>query len=266
MIQPEGYIIPGKEFQVCKLMNALYSLRQVSRTWYGRINNYLQKQVGLKRNEVDQNTYFLEEEGKTLIFVLYVYDLLVIGNHESKIKWLIQQLEHTFEVSDLGKLHLYINVEFISLRNGIFMCQHIYILEILQQFGLIHCNIAMTILPEVFKMGKEEDSKLVDLLTFRRIVGKLIYLTNTRPDVVYVVSVISCFTSDPRQVHLDAAKHISIYLKSTSEFEIYYREGESSKLTEYTDADLAGDTENRKSTSGYIFQLGSELITSRANN
>jgi len=86
MIQPEGYIIPGKEFQVCKLMKALYSLRQVSRTWYGRINNYLQKQVGLKRNEVDQNTYFLEEEGKTLIFVLYVDDILVIGNHESKIK------------------------------------------------------------------------------------------------------------------------------------------------------------------------------------
>jgi hypothetical protein len=208
MIQPEGYIIPGKEFQVCKLMKALYSLRQVSRTWYGRINNYLQKQVGLKRNEVDQNTYFLEEEGKTLIFVLYVDDLLVIGNHESKIKWLIQQLEHTFEVSDLGKLQLYLNVEFISLRNGIFMCQHTYILEILQEFGLIHCNAAMTILPEVFKMGKEEDSKLVDLPMFRRIVGKLIYLTNIRPDVVYVVSIISCFMGDPRQVHLDAAKHI----------------------------------------------------------
>jgi hypothetical protein len=61
-------------------MKALYDLRQVSRTWYGRINNYLQKQVGLKRNEVDQNTYFLEEEGTTLIFVLYVDDLLVIQN------------------------------------------------------------------------------------------------------------------------------------------------------------------------------------------
>jgi hypothetical protein len=70
------------------------------------------------------------------------------------------------------------------------MCQHTYILEILQEFGLIHCNVAMMILPEGFKMGKEEDSKLVDLLTFWRIVGKLIYLTNTRPDVVYAISVI----------------------------------------------------------------------------
>ncbi len=88
------------------------------------------------------------------------------------------------------------------------MCQHTYILEILQEFGLIHCNVAMTILLEGFKMQKEEDSKLVDLLTCRRIVVKLIYLTNTRPDVVYVVSVISCFMNDPGQVHLDAAKHV----------------------------------------------------------
>ncbi len=143
-----------------------------------------------------------------MIFVLYVDDLLVISNHDSRIKWLIQQLEHAFEVSDLGKLQLYLNVEFISLRNGIFMCQHTYTLEILQEFGLIHCNVAMRILLEGFKMGKDEDYKLVDLLTFRRIVGKLIYLTNTRPDVVYVLSVINCFMNDPRQVHLDAAKHV----------------------------------------------------------
>jgi hypothetical protein len=81
-------------------------------------------------------------------------------------------------------------------------------LEILQEFGLIHCNVAMTILLEGFKMAKEKDCKLVDLLTFQRIVGKLIYLTNIRLDVVYVVSVISRFMSDRRQVHLDAAKHI----------------------------------------------------------
>jgi len=73
--------------------------------------------------------------GKDLIFVLYVDDLLVIGNHESKIKWLIQQLEHTFEVSNLGKLQLYFNVEFISLRNGIFMCQHTYILRFYKSLG-----------------------------------------------------------------------------------------------------------------------------------
>ncbi len=161
MTRPKGYIIPGKEFQVCKLMKELYGLRQVPRTWYGRINNYLQKQVGLKRNEVDQNTYFLEEEGKTLIFVLYVDDLLVIGTHESKIKWLIQQLEHTFEVSDLGKLQLYLNVDFISLRNGIFMCEHTHILEILQEFGLIHCNVAVTILPEGLKMGRNKIPSLL---------------------------------------------------------------------------------------------------------
>ncbi len=76
------------------------------------------------------------------------------------------------------------------------MCQHIYILEILQEFGLTHCNVAIMLLLEGFKLGKEEDSKPIDLLTFWKIVGKLIYLTNIRINVVYVVGVISCFMCD----------------------------------------------------------------------
>jgi len=91
---------------------------------------------------------------------------------------------------------LYLNVEFISFKNGIFMCQHTYILEILQEFGLTHCNAATMFLLKGFKLGKEEDSKLIDLLTFWKIVGKLIYLTNIKLNVVYVVGVIvaSCVT------------------------------------------------------------------------
>jgi len=85
----------------------------------------------VKINEAYCNTSFLEEKGKTLILILFVDDLLITNNHEFKIKWLIQQLECTFEMSNIGKLRLYLNVEFISFMNGLFMCQHTYILEIL---------------------------------------------------------------------------------------------------------------------------------------
>ncbi len=110
-------------------------------------------------------------------------------------------------------------------------------------------------------MGKEEDSKPIDLPTFWKIVGRLIYLTHIKLNVVYVVGVISCFMCDLKQVHLEAAKHILKYLKGTSKFGIYYQEGESNKLKRYTNVDWVGDIKNHKSTLGYIFQLGSGLVT-----
>jgi hypothetical protein len=117
------------------------------------------------------------------------------------------------------------------------------------------------LLLERFKLGKEEDSKPIDLLTFWKIVGKLIYLTNIRLNVVYIVGVILCFICDLKQVHLEVAKHTLKYLKIISKFGIYYQEGESNTLKRYTNVDWIGDTKNHKSTLGYIFQLGSGLVT-----
>lgn len=111
------------------------------------------------------------------------------------------------------------------------------------------------------QIGEEEDSKPIDLLTFWKIVGKLIYLTNIKLNVVYVVGVISYFVCDLKQVHLEVAKHILQYLKDTFEFGIYYQKRESNKLKGYINVDWVGDTNNHKSTLGYIFQLGSGPIT-----
>ncbi|OAE35446.1 hypothetical protein AXG93_2587s1610 [Marchantia polymorpha subsp. ruderalis] len=113
---------------------------------------------------------------------------------------------------------------------------------------------------EGFKLGVELESKPANVTFYRRIIGKQLYLTTTRPDIVYATSILSRFMSNPRKIHIDVARHVLRYLKGTQDFGILYQKGESSVVSGWTDADWTGDYESRKSTSGYLFQLGSGLI------
>jgi hypothetical protein len=261
MYQPPGFTTPGEQADwLCLLRRALYGLRQSPRAWYGRIDTYLRK-LGLTRNPADHNLYHLQEGGLILILVLYVDDLMISGNHTSKIHWLIQQLEGEFEMTNLGQLHMYLNVDFITTSSGIFMSQQRYIIEMLADFGMTSCKAAVTPLPEGFKADHDDASGPTDPEQYRRIVDKLLYLTNSRPDLAYNVGVISRFMSKPNKTHLDMARHILRYVHATCSFGIQYRRGGNFDLRGYTDADWAGDILDRKSTSGYFFQLGEGPIS-----
>lgn len=121
--------------------------------WYSKIDSYLQHQ-GLQRNDVNYNMCYHIEKKKILILILYVDDLLITWNHDSKTQWLITQLEGTFEMSNLGSLPLYLNVEFINIGINIFMCQHTYAQESLEEFGFHNYNVVVTPLLEGFKINK----------------------------------------------------------------------------------------------------------------
>jgi hypothetical protein len=112
-----------------------------------------------------------------------------------------------------------------------------------------------------FKIMKDEGGVEVDSTMFKRIVGSLIYLTATRPDMMYVVSLISRFMERPTELHLNVAKRVLRYLKGTMNFGLFYRKGEKQELIGYTDSDYAGDQDDRKSTSGYVFMLSSGAVS-----
>jgi hypothetical protein len=110
----------GQEEKVCKLLKSLYGLRQAPGAWYEEIENYL-KQQGLVKSSMDHNLYYMHEDGKVVILVIYVDDLFLIKIHTRRIKWITRQLINRFKMFQLGSMEFYFQVEFFYFPLGIFM-------------------------------------------------------------------------------------------------------------------------------------------------
>jgi hypothetical protein len=127
------------------------------------------------------------------------------------------------------------------------------------------CNPISTPSEFVLKLNKDDRRKKVDDTLYKQIVGSLMYLTATRPDIMHVVSVISRYMECPTEIHLLEAKRIFRYLQGTKECGLFYKKGEKSDLFGFTDSDYAGDSDDRKSTSGYVFILGTGVVSCSSN-
>ncbi|KAK9705165.1 hypothetical protein RND81_07G037600 [Saponaria officinalis] len=168
-----------------------------------------------------------------------------------------------FDMSDLGKMKYFLGVEVKQCPGGIFICQRRYAREVIARFGMEDSNAVKNPIVPGTKLRKDEGGVKVDETQFKQLVGSLMYLTVTRPDLMYgVISLLSRFMSNPTTSHWLAAKMILRYLKGTTDLGIFYRKGENnSKLMAYTDSDYAGDLDDRRSTSGFAFMLGSGAVS-----
>ncbi|XP_060201925.1 uncharacterized mitochondrial protein AtMg00810-like [Lycium barbarum] len=166
-----------------------------------------------------------------------------------------------FEMSDLGLMHYFLGIEVVQSDDGIFISQKKYIGEILDRFQMRDCNPVNTPTELGLKLHKDPTGKKVDSTLYKQVVGSLMYLTATRPDIMYSVSLNSRYMENPTEMHLSAAKRILRYLQGTRDFGIFYKKNEKSKLLGYTDSNYAGDQDDRKSTTGYASMFGSGAIS-----
>jgi hypothetical protein len=257
VFQPPGFIQSGAEDSVCLLHKALYGLRQSPRQWNARLDAYLLA-LGLVQSHADPSLYILIEGDLLLLLIIYVDDLLITGSHSTKIQWLAQELNSEFQMSLLGPLAVYLGVSFFYEPAGILMSHTRYIIKCLDELGLTNCLPAAVPLDPSAKLSQDMDSPLLpDPTYYRIIVGKALHLNNTRPDIVFAVGVVTRYTKAPREAHLEAAIHIMRYLKGTMHLAILYRRGEEVTPSGYTDSDFQGDLDERRSTSGYLFNIGS---------
>lgn len=196
-----------------------------------------------------------------LIMVLYI-DNLLITREDHLIDKCKQDLTSEFEMKDLGILHYFLGLEIWQHSNGIYLNQGKYTLDVLKRFGRLDSKAMKTPMETNLKKLKEatEDSENVDPTLYRQMIGSLMYLVNTRPDICYAVNALSQFMCEPKQTHLVAAKHILRYLSGTIGYGLKYAKTELN-LSGYTDSDWAGNSENRKSTSGCCFTLRSAMIS-----
>lgn len=166
-----------------------------------------------------------------------------------------------FDMSDLGSMRFFLGIEVLQRADGIFICHKRYALEILKRFGMLESNeVNSPIIPD-FKISKDEDGITVNDTYFKQLVGSLMYLTATRPDMMFVTSLISRYMAKPTELHLQAVKRALRYLKGIVNYGIHYKRGGDGKLLAFTDSDYTGDMEDRKSTSGYVFLLSSGVVS-----
>ncbi|CAL9007505.1 unnamed protein product [Prunus brigantina] len=162
-----------------------------------------------------------------------------------------------FEMTDLGKMHYFLGIEVKQSSNGIFIGQKKYAEEILKRFHMEGCNSVQNPIVPGTKLVKDEGGEKVDSTHFKQIVGSLMYLTATRPDLMFAVNLISRYMESPTELHFQAAKRVLRYLKGTTDLGLFYKKKTGAKLMGFSDGDYAGDLNDRKSTSGYVFLLSS---------
>lgn len=258
--QPQGYLVKNHEQKVYKLQKALYGLKQAPRAWFSRIEAYFIKEGFTKSSS--EHTLFLKiaPDNRMLFVNIYVDDLLYTGNDEIMLEEFKNSMKKEFEMTDLGKMKYFLGIEVCQTPEGIHISQQKYAVEILTRFKMLDCNAVLNPIVPGCKLKKEEGVP-VDETLFKSLVGCLMYITTTRPDMQFVVSYISRFMSKPTEVHLAAAKRVLRYLQGTIDYGIWYKKGGKGRMEVFTDSDFAGDLNDRKSTSGYLMLWDGAAVT-----
>ncbi|CAL2276928.1 unnamed protein product [Prunus armeniaca] len=227
--QPEGFVIKRAEDKVYRLRKALYGLKQAPR--------------GLVQSPSEATLYVRTKEGVgTLIVSIYVDDIVYTGSSDEMVKEFKAEMMCKYEMSDLG------------VYSTIFLK---YALTLLGKFGLKDFKSVSTPLVATDKLQIEDGSEAADESLYRKIVGSLLYLTATKPDIMFSASVLARFIHNPSKMHYGAAKRVLRYIQGTIDYGIEYVTGKSALLVGYCDSDWSGSQEDMKSTSGYAFSFGS---------
>ncbi|KAL1548051.1 Beta-galactosidase 8 [Salvia divinorum] len=203
------------EGQVCRLKKTLYGLKQSPRIWFGRFCQAMAKH-GYKQNHSDHTLFIKKNDDKVTCLIIYVDDMIITGDDKEEIKNLKENLSKEFEMKDLGVLKYFLGIEVLRSEQGIFLRQRTYVLDLLAETDLLECKPFDIPMVPNHRLKIDEGAKLADREKYQRLVGKLIYLSHTRPDITYAVGVVSQFMHKPQEDHMEAAMRILQYLKGTT--------------------------------------------------
>ncbi|CAN6466402.1 unnamed protein product [Victoria cruziana] len=208
--------------------------------------------------------FIFQDSSVTTWVLIYVDDIIITGSDATHIDWVKAMLKTKFKMKDLGPLRYFLGVE-VDCKNDILtLSQHKYVLDVLHKTGMENCKAIST--PSLFnhKMSSKEGNPFYDPTLFRSVVGMLQYLTFTRPDIVYSVNQVSQFMHAPTDAHMEVVKRILRYLKGTLNDGLVYSKDDryldGHRLMTYTDADWAGDPDERRSVSGYCVFIGNNAV------
>ncbi|WJZ84318.1 hypothetical protein VitviT2T_003927 [Vitis vinifera] len=217
---------------------------------------------GYRQSNSDHTLFLKKQHGKITTLIVYVDDMVVTGNDPEERKALQNYLFREFEMKDLGPLKYFLGIEISRSSEGIFLSQRKYALDLLQETGMLGCQPVNTPIDESLKLCVEPNQVSTDKGRNQRLVGRLMYLAHTRPDLAYALSVVSQYMHNPREQHMNAVIRILRYLKNALGKGILFAKNvDHHSIEVYTDADWAGAVDDRRSTSGYFTFVGGNLVT-----
>ncbi|KAK2966198.1 hypothetical protein RJ640_008764 [Escallonia rubra] len=212
-------------------------------------------------NAADHSLFTSSNSSSFLVVLIYVNDVIITGNDIARIHRLKSYLDQKFYIKDLGKILYFLGIEVACSPSSIVICQRKYALDILEESGLLDAKPSSFPIDSKYKLQTNIGPLCANLGRYRRIVGRLLYLTITRPDISYAVHILSQFMHSPRQPHLDAAYRVLHYLKGSLGQGLFFPSAGPLSMPAYCDIDWAGYPTTRRSTIGYIGFLGSSLIS-----
>ncbi|KAK6153180.1 hypothetical protein DH2020_012819 [Rehmannia glutinosa] len=259
-MDPPGFENFSRPNNVFKLTKALYGLKQAPRAWYDRLSSFL-LQNGFIRGKVDTTLFVFEKGQDCLLVQIYVDDIIFGDTNESLCKKFSKLMQGEFEMSMMGELNFFLGLQIKQCQEGIYISQSKYTKELLKKFGIEEGRTVSTPMATNVKIDKDEKGKSVDESKYRGMIGSLLYLTASRPDILHAVCLCARFQSNPKESHLSAVKRIFRYLKGTIQYGLFYPKNEIFSLKGYSDSDYAGNIDDRKSTSGSCQFLGDCLVS-----
>ncbi|GJT02037.1 retrovirus-related pol polyprotein from transposon TNT 1-94 [Tanacetum coccineum] len=212
--QPPGFIDFAKPNHVYRLKKALYGLKQAPKAWYDRLKAFLIKH-DYTMGMVD-NTLFTKKRDSNLIIVqIYVDDIIFGSTCQELCDDFAKIMHDEFEMSMMGELNFFLGLQIKQLEDGIFFNQSKYIKEMLKKFRLEDSKPMKTPMSTETKLTKDVEGESVDNTKYRGMIGSLLYLTASRPDIMFSVCLCARFQEDPKTSHLEAVKRIFRYIKGT---------------------------------------------------
>ncbi|KAK9073356.1 hypothetical protein SSX86_007680 [Deinandra increscens subsp. villosa] len=258
--QPPGFEDPHHPNKVCKLIKALYGLKQAPRTWYETLSNYLLEN-GYRRGAIDK-TLFVKTVGNDMLMVqIYVDDIIFGSSNIVLCKEFETLMQSKFEMSSMGELTFFLGLQVKQTADGIFLNQSKYIQDMLKRFDMLTCSSAKTPISTSHKLTNDLSGKPVDVHLYRAMIGSLMYLTASRPDIMFSVCLCARYQSSPKESHMLAVKRIFKYLKGQPKLGLWYPKNSDFSFKAFTDSDYGGCDIDKKSTSGGCQFLGERLVS-----
>ncbi|KAI3744783.1 hypothetical protein L1987_57875 [Smallanthus sonchifolius] len=258
--QPPGFEDPYNINKVYKLDKELYGLHQAPRAWYETLSKHLLSN-GFDRGQIDLTLFIRKAGGDILLVQVYVDDIIFGSTNEGMCREFEKVMKSKFEMSNMGELSFFLGLQVSQREDGIYLHQTKYVQDILSKYKMNDSSTYGTPIPVNHGLHPYKDGKDVDSRLYHGMIRSLMYLTASRPDIMFVVCLCSRFQSQPNESHMIAVKRIFRYLKGKPQLRLWYSKQQSFDFKAYTDSDYGSCNLDRKSTSGGCQFLGGRLVS-----
>lgn len=255
---PPGFST-GSPGSACKLNRSLYNLKQSPRNWFAKLRDSLLN-FGFHQSKADYTLFTFTRDHEFIVVFIYVDDILLAGNNTSTCDQVKRHLQSWFKIKDLGKLKYFLGIEFARSSSGLFLSQRKFAMDILSECGLLGCKPADFPMDPNHKLALADGPAYEDPTRYRRLVGRLVYLTITRPELSYAVHTLYQFLQRPLQEHYDSVLRVLRYIKGNPGQGLLLSSTCDLQLRAYCDSDWASCPITRRSITGYFITLGKSPV------